>query len=159
MHRRCKEFSSDISRLITRQWFFLHQFRAKSSRRFIVRDSDKEDDDEISGKEPEIQEGRLHLFKSRGQHLLTNPWVLDTIVRKSNIDPSDTVLEIGPGTGNLTMKLLEAAQRVVAVEIDKRMVERVRNRAAERGFEERLTVRPNVHLLFDKMRHRIYFCR
>lgn len=159
MHRRCKEFSSDISRLITRQWFFLHQFRAKSSRRFIVRDSDKEDDDEISGKEPEIQEGRLHLFKSRGQHLLTNPWVLDTIVRKSNIDPSDTVLEIGPGTGNLTMKLLEAAQRVVSVEIDKRMVERVRNRATERGFEERLTVRPNVHLLFDKMRHRIYFCR
>lgn len=140
MMHRCKELLSNISRLNKRQRFSLHQFRAKSNRRFIVRDSDNEDDDEISGKEPEIQEGRLHLFKSRGQHLLTNPRVLDTIVRKSNIDPSDTVLEIGPGTGNLTMKLLEAAQRVIAVEIDKRMMERVQNRAAERGFEERLTI-------------------
>ncbi len=32
------------------------------------------------------------------------------------------VLEIGPGTGNLTMKLLEKAKRVVAIELDPRMV-------------------------------------
>ena len=41
---------------------------------------------------------------------------------QAGIQPTDVVLEIGPGTGNLTMKLLEAAKRVVAVELDRRMV-------------------------------------
>ena len=35
---------------------------------------------------------------------------------------ADVVLEIGPGTGNLTMKLLEKAKKVVAIELDPRMV-------------------------------------
>ncbi|KAL6576101.1 hypothetical protein OROHE_000572 [Orobanche hederae] len=85
------------------------------------------------------EEGKIRLFKSRGQHLLTNPRVLDSIVRASNIKPDDTVLEIGPGTGNLTLNLLESAKNVVAIEIDSRMVEALRKRAAERGFADRLT--------------------
>lgn len=85
-------------------------------------------------------EGQVYLDKSRGQHLLTNPRILDTIVRKSHIRPSDTVLEIGPGTGNLTLKLLEAAKAVVAVEVDKRMVEVLGKRVAEHGFQDRLNV-------------------
>jgi hypothetical protein len=44
------------------------------------------------------------------------------IVAKAAIKPSDIVLEIGPGTGNMTMKLLEVAKRVIAVELDPRMV-------------------------------------
>lgn len=88
--------------------------------------------------------GKIRLLKSRGQHLLTNPRVLDSIVRTSNIKADDTVLEIGPGTGNLTLKLLEAAKNVVAVEIDNRMVESLRKRAAERGFEGRLKVRASM---------------
>lgn len=87
------------------------------------------------------EEGKIRLFKSRGQHLLTNPRVLDSIVRVSDIKPDDTVLEIGPGTGNLTLKLLEAAKCVVAVEIDNRMIDSLRKRAAAAGFEERLKVR------------------
>ncbi|CAI9754205.1 unnamed protein product [Fraxinus pennsylvanica] len=86
------------------------------------------------------EEGRIHLLKSRGQHLLTNPRVLDSIVRTSSIKPDDTVLEIGPGTGNLTLKLLEVAKKVVAVEIDKRMVEILCKRAAEGGLQDRLNV-------------------
>lgn len=43
-------------------------------------------------------------------------------MEKSGIKSTDVVLEIGPGTGNLTMKLLEKAKRVVAVELDHRMV-------------------------------------
>ncbi|KAL6552238.1 hypothetical protein OROGR_008392 [Orobanche gracilis] len=86
------------------------------------------------------EEGKIRLFKSRGQHLLTNPRVLDSIVRASNIKPDDTVLEIGPGTGNLTLKLLESAKNVVAVEIDSRMIEALHKRAAERGFEDRLNI-------------------
>ena len=34
----------------------------------------------------------------------------------------DIVLEIGPGTGNLTVRLLESAKKVIAIEFDKRMV-------------------------------------
>lgn len=48
--------------------------------------------------------------------------VVQSIVEKAGIQSTDTVLEIGPGTGNLTMKLLEQAKKVIAVELDHRMV-------------------------------------
>lgn len=64
----------------------------------------------------------LEFHKSKGQHILKNPQVVKAIVDKAGIQPTDVVLEIGPGTGNLTMKLLEVAKRVVAVELDRRMV-------------------------------------
>lgn len=71
--------------------------------------------------------------KKHGQHLLKNPGIIDKIIAASDIKPSDTVFEIGPGTGNLTMRLLEAAKRVVAHEIDPRMAAEVRKRAANAG--------------------------
>lgn len=40
--------------------------------------------------------------KQHGQHILINPEVLNKIIEKSAIKPTDTILEIGPGTGNLT---------------------------------------------------------
>ncbi|KAJ6434845.1 hypothetical protein OIU84_000148 [Salix udensis] len=86
------------------------------------------------------QQDYLFLYKSKGQHLLTNQRILDTIVRKSSINPTDTVLEIGPGTGNLTLKLLNVASKVVAFEIDKRMVEVLNKRVKEHGFEDKLSV-------------------
>lgn len=64
----------------------------------------------------------LEFHKSKGQHILKNPQVVKSIVDKAGIQPTDVVLEIGPGTGNLTMKLLEVAKKVVAVELDRRMV-------------------------------------
>ncbi|CAL9780047.1 unnamed protein product [Musa acuminata subsp. burmannicoides] len=66
--------------------------------------------------------GGVPFEKSKGQHILKNPMVVETIVHKSGIKPTDVVLEIGPGTGNLTKKLLEVAKSVVAVELDPRMV-------------------------------------
>ncbi len=60
--------------------------------------------------------------KSFGQHILSNPHILNNIVEKSAIKPTDVVLEIGPGTGNLTQLLLERAKKVIAVELDPRMV-------------------------------------
>jgi 18S rRNA (adenine1779-N6/adenine1780-N6)-dimethyltransferase len=47
---------------------------------------------------------------------------LNNIIEKSGIKPTDTVLEIGPGTGNLTQLLLEKAKKVIAIEIDPRMI-------------------------------------
>ncbi|KAL9691726.1 hypothetical protein QQ045_012152 [Rhodiola kirilowii] len=86
------------------------------------------------------QAGYVALSKSKGQHLLVNQRILDSIVEKSNIKPTDTVLEIGPGTGNLTLKLLQVCKRVIAIEVDKRMVDVVTNRAAEHGLQDKLTV-------------------
>lgn len=56
-----------------------------------------------------------------GQHILKNPGVAQAIVDKADLRQSDIVLEIGPGTGNLTARILEKAKRVVAVEQDPRM--------------------------------------
>ena len=49
--------------------------------------------------------------KSKGQHLLKNPMILSEIINKSGIKSTDTVLEICPGTENLTMLLLDAAKK------------------------------------------------
>lgn len=51
-----------------------------------------------------------------------------SIVERANIRPSDITLEIGPGTGNLTVKLLERSKKVIAIEFDRRMVREVLKR-------------------------------
>jgi 18S rRNA (adenine1779-N6/adenine1780-N6)-dimethyltransferase len=53
---------------------------------------------------------------------LKNPLIIDNMIQKSELKASDTVLEIGPGTGNLTVRLLERVRHVIAVELDPRMV-------------------------------------
>ncbi|GLT82705.1 hypothetical protein SLE2022_010630 [Rubroshorea leprosula] len=110
---------------------FLRTLRTKSSNPY---------EDEDRKRATENQGEYLHLHKSKGQHLLTNTRILDSIVRRSNVRPADTVLEIGPGTGNLTLKLLEVAKRVVAIELDRRMVDILQKRVAEHGLQDRLDV-------------------
>lgn len=58
--------------------------------------------------------------KDFGQHILKNPLIVQGMVDKSGLLPTDTVLEIGPGTGNLTIKLLERVKTVISCEIDVR---------------------------------------
>ena len=70
----------------------------------------------------------VHLHHSLGQHLLKNPLVTQAMIEKASIKGTDTVLEIGPGTGNLTLKLLECAKKVIAVEHDPRMVVELQKR-------------------------------
>ncbi|CAI9282511.1 unnamed protein product [Lactuca saligna] len=121
----------------------VHQLRAKSGRppfKNRHHDDDEDNNDGYTRKRKGNQEDRLQLYKSRGQHLLTNPRILDSIVRSSGVGPGDTVLEIGPGTGNLTLKLLEVADKVVAVEVDKRMVQALHTRVSEQGLSEKLTI-------------------
>jgi 16S rRNA (adenine1518-N6/adenine1519-N6)-dimethyltransferase len=57
--------------------------------------------------------------KQFAQHWLKNDKALAQIIRAAEITKSDRVLEIGPGTGILTRRLLPLAQSVVAVEIDR----------------------------------------
>lgn len=82
----------------------------------------------------------IEFLKSRGQHILKNPAVVNAIVEKAGVKPTDVVLEIGPGTGNLTLRLLERAKAVVAVEVDPRMVLELRRRVAGTPNEAKLTV-------------------
>ncbi len=60
----------------------------------------------------------LRPTKIRGQNFLIDPNTIRRIVRTSEVGPDDVVLEIGPGLGSLTLGLLDAARRVVAVEVD-----------------------------------------
>ncbi len=77
--------------------------------------------------------------KSLGQNFLHDPNALDKIISVSELSPTDTVLEIGAGTGALTEKLAQTVKRVVAVELDDRLF------TVLRAEMERY---PNVELLF-----------
>lgn len=65
----------------------------------------------------------LHASKRLGQNFLVDETVVDRIVAAAGVTPGDAVLEIGPGIGTLTQGLLEAGAKVVAVELDRRLVE------------------------------------
>lgn len=77
---------------------------------------------------------------SLGQHFLKNPAVVTAIVAKAAIKPTDTVLEIGPGTGNMTVPLLAQSKNVIAIEYDSRMVREVLKRVEGTNDERKLQV-------------------
>ena len=60
--------------------------------------------------------------KSLGQNFLRSKTAIDTMIKAGNISSSDTVLEIGPGKGAITGKLLEYAGKVIAIEKDKELI-------------------------------------
>jgi 16S rRNA (adenine1518-N6/adenine1519-N6)-dimethyltransferase len=60
----------------------------------------------------------LRPTKQRGQNFVIDANTVRRIVRASGITPDDVVVEVGPGLGSLTLALLGAAKRVVAVEVD-----------------------------------------
>ncbi|RDL37548.1 putative rRNA (Adenine-N6,N6-)-dimethyltransferase [Venustampulla echinocandica] len=108
--------------------------------------------------------------KDFGQHILKNPGVAQAIVDKAYLKPSDTgtgevnylvpifsaadlsatrsyksnitflVLEVGPGTGNLTARILEKAKKVIAVELDPRMAAEVTKRFQTTALRNNLQI-------------------
>jgi 16S rRNA (adenine1518-N6/adenine1519-N6)-dimethyltransferase len=72
-----------------------------------------------------------------GQHFLVKGSILERIARAACPDPEPLVIEIGPGGGALTERLLARAERVIAVEIDIALVETLRQKFQS---EPRLTV-------------------
>jgi len=61
--------------------------------------------------------------KSLGQNFLISDEAVENIVQKAEITKDDLVIEIGPGLGTLTKELLDKAGKVIAIELDKRMLE------------------------------------
>ncbi|KAF9283323.1 dimethyladenosine transferase, partial [Mortierella alpina] len=101
-----------------------------------------------------------------GQHILKNPLVAQGIVDKAYLRPTDTVLEIGPGTGNLTVKILEKCKKISSVLVFKLLEHRPVFRTSvlmfQREFALRLVAKPGDSLycrlsvnvqLFAKVEH------
>ena len=64
----------------------------------------------------------FHFSKSMGQNFLIQDWVPRGLVEGAGVGPENGVLEIGPGIGPLTSQLAAAAQKVVAVELDRSLL-------------------------------------
>lgn len=60
--------------------------------------------------------------KSLGQNFLVDDTVLDDIVNAADVNADDFIIEIGPGVGTLTKRLLDIAKKVCAVELDSKLI-------------------------------------
>jgi len=80
------------------------------------------------GESNSVKKTTMVMNKSFGQHILRNPQILKNMIEKAALRSTDVILEIGPGTGNLTQLLLEGGKRVIAIEVDPRMVAELNKR-------------------------------
>lgn len=85
-----------------------------------------------------VRGGGIRARKSLGQHFLRDTGVLMDIARAVTVPPGGLLVEIGPGTGQLTEYLLDAGHPVLAVEIEPRML---------RHLQSRFAGRPNLRLI------------
>ena len=70
-----------------------------------------------------LQRAKYFRTKKRlGQNFLINPDVISDIIEFANIQPDDTILEIGPGVGFVTEQLIKYAKKVIAVELDEEAI-------------------------------------
>ncbi len=87
-----------------------------------------------------LEQHGLSPKKSLGQNFLHDPNALEKIVATAELMPTDTVVEIGPGTGALTAYLARAAKHVISIELDERM---------RPVLEQTLAPYPNVAIIWD----------
>jgi 16S rRNA (adenine1518-N6/adenine1519-N6)-dimethyltransferase len=73
--------------------------------------------------------------KRLGQNFVVDPGTVRRIVALAGLGPEDMVLEVGPGFGSLTLGLLGAAGRVIAVEVDRALAAELRHTVAARAPE------------------------
>jgi 16S rRNA (adenine1518-N6/adenine1519-N6)-dimethyltransferase len=84
---------------------------------------------------PVYSSSKIRPRKQFGQHWLRSDAVLNKILRAGQLQPSDRILEIGPGTGNLTRLLLPFVESLTAVEIDRDLCEKLRKTMNQANFE------------------------
>jgi 16S rRNA (adenine1518-N6/adenine1519-N6)-dimethyltransferase len=77
--------------------------------------------------------------KSLGQNFMHDPNTIEKIAVTAEIMPDDTVIEVGPGTGELTERLSQSARHVMAIEVDERL---------QPLLEERFANHKNVYFVF-----------
>ena len=88
--------------------------------------------------------------KKLGQNFVTDPNTIRRIVSAAKLGGQETVVEIGPGLGSLTLGLLEVAEKVIAVEIDPKMAAELESTIAKRAPGKNFTlVRDDALKVFD----------
>ena len=75
-----------------------------------------------------LRQSGIKARKSLGQHFLIDETVLNTIVEAAELSPQDTVIEVGPGLGILTVELARRAGNVMAVELDIKLASLLKRR-------------------------------
>ena len=75
-----------------------------------------------------IKKYHINANKSLGQNFLIDDEAVDTIISSAQINENDLIIEIGPGLGTLTAKLLERAGKVISIELDDRMINILQDR-------------------------------
>jgi 16S rRNA (adenine1518-N6/adenine1519-N6)-dimethyltransferase len=85
----------------------------------------------------ELEQKKIDINPDYDQHFLVDEKVIDELIRLADIKKEDVVLEIGPGTGNITKILTDKAKKVIVVELDRQF----------RPFLQKLPF--NVEVIFD----------
>lgn len=75
-----------------------------------------------------------------GQHFLNNPLIVDKIIKASQIQPTDIIIEIGPGEGVLTEKIILKSKQLIAIELDDKLRD---------NLEEKFKNQKNIDLIFE----------
>jgi len=70
----------------------------------------------------ELREYGLFPKKRLGQHFLIDRNILNKVIRSAGVEKEDVVLEVGPGLGEMTLALAREAKKVIAIEIDSKLV-------------------------------------
>lgn len=83
---------------------------------------------------------KIQANKSLGQNFLIDDNVVEEIINSSRISKEDLIIEIGPGLGVLTNRLLQEAKYIIAVELDKRMVNILQDRFANNIDNKQLEI-------------------
>lgn len=86
----------------------------------------------------ELREYGLFPKKRLGQHFLIDRNILNKVIRSAGVEKEDVVLEVGPGLGEMTLALARQAKKVIAVEIDSKLVA---------ILEEKTRDHPNVEVV------------
>lgn len=83
-----------------------------------------------------LKKYKIRVNKSLGQNFLIDGNVIEQIITGSDISKEDLVIEIGPGLGTLTNELIQKAKKVIAIELDPKMITILQDRfSKEENFE------------------------
>lgn len=100
----------------------------------------------------ELAEYGLTPRKRWGQHFLVDRNILSKVIRTAGLEKGDVVLEIGPGLGEMTLALARQVKKVIAVEIDRKLVKILQEKTAE--FSNIMVIEGDVlKISFEQLYH------
>jgi 16S rRNA (adenine1518-N6/adenine1519-N6)-dimethyltransferase len=106
----------------------------------------------------ELAEYGLFPKKGLGQHFLTDRNILNKVIRTAQVGKDDVILEVGPGLGEMTLALAQQVKRVIAIEIDPKLVEILKKKVESYPNVEvtkRDILKVNLNQFLEKEGHRI----